>query len=82
VARAFSHRAFSCFLGAAKPERECYQAVLSVLGAQPADVVFVDDRPENVAAAAGLGIRGVHFSTPPQARTALAAHGVTATPRG
>jgi putative hydrolase of the HAD superfamily len=82
VACAFSHRAFSCFLGSAKPEPECYQAVLSVLGAQPADVVFIDDRPENVAAAAGLGIRGVRFSTAPQARTALAAHGVTATPRG
>ncbi|HEY2307444.1 MAG TPA: HAD family phosphatase [Streptosporangiaceae bacterium] len=82
VARAFSHRAFSCFLGAAKPEPECYQAVLGMLGARAADVIFIDDRPDNVAAAAGLGIRSVHFSTPAQARTALAAHGVTATPRG
>ncbi len=63
VARAFSHRAFSCFLGSAKPEPECYQAVLAMLGARPADVVFIDDRPENVAGAAALGIRGVHFSS-------------------
>lgn len=82
VARAFSCCAFSCFLGAAKPEPECYQAVLAMLGARPADVVFLDDRPENVAAAAALGIRAVHFSTPPQARAALAAHGVAAAPRG
>jgi putative hydrolase of the HAD superfamily len=82
VARAFSRCAFSCFLGAAKPEPRCYQAVLAMLGARPADVVFIDDRPENVAAAAALGIRAVHFSTPPQARAALAAHGVTAAPRG
>jgi len=82
VVRPFARRAFSCFLGAAKPDPECYQAVLAMLGARPADVVFIDDRPENVAGAVALGIRGVHFSTPPQARTALAAHGVTATPRG
>jgi FMN phosphatase YigB (HAD superfamily) len=53
-----------------------------MLGAGPADVVFIDDHAENVAAAAALGIRGVHFSAPPQARTALAAHGVVTAPRG
>jgi putative hydrolase of the HAD superfamily len=82
VARFFEHLAFSSFLGAAKPEPECYRAVLDMLGARPADVVFLDDRPENVAGAAAVGIRGVHFSTPSQARTALAALGVAAAPRG
>ena len=64
VARAFAHCAFSCFLGSVKPEPECYQAVLAMLGARPADVVFIDDRPENVAGAVALGIRGVQFTTP------------------
>jgi putative hydrolase of the HAD superfamily len=82
VARAFEHCAFSCFLGAAKPDPGCYQAALGMLGARPADVVFIDDRPENIAAAAALSIRGVQFSTPSQARAALAAHGVTAARRG
>ena len=82
VARAFEHCAFSCFLGAAKPDPECYQAVLGMLGARPADVVFIDDRPENVAGAAALGIRGMHFSTPARARTELAAQGVVTAPRG
>jgi putative hydrolase of the HAD superfamily len=82
VARAFAHCAFSCFLGAAKPEPACYQVVLGMLGARPADVVFIDDRPENVAAAAALGIRGVQFSTPSQTRAALAAHGVAPPPHG
>jgi len=82
VARFFEHLAFSCFLGAAKPEPECYQAVLDILGARPADVVFLDDRPENVAGAAALGIHGVHFSMPSQARTALAALDVATAPRG
>jgi putative hydrolase of the HAD superfamily len=82
VARAFEHCAFSCYLGAAKPEPACYQAVLGLLGAQPADVIFLDDRPENVAAAVALGIRGVHFSTPERARTALGARGVVTAPPG
>lgn len=76
VTALFEHCAFSCFLRSAKPEPECYRRVLALLGAVPAEVVFVDDRPENVAAAAALGIRGVHFTGPGQARAALAAHGV------
>jgi putative hydrolase of the HAD superfamily len=82
VARHFSHCAFSCYLGAVKPDPECYRAALAVLGARPADVVFLDDRTENVAAAVALGIHGVHFTTPQAARTALATHGVPAPPRG
>jgi putative hydrolase of the HAD superfamily len=78
----FEHRAFSCFLGSVKPEPECYRAVLAMLGAQPRDVVFLDDRPENVAGATALGIRGVRFTTPQAARAALAGYGVTVTPRG
>jgi len=82
VAGLFEHRAFSCYLRAVKPEPECYLAVLALLGAAPGEVVFIDDRPENVAAAAALGIRSVHFTGPGQARSALAGHGVTAAARG
>ena len=82
VARLFEHLAFSCYLGSVKPEPDCYRAVLAMLGARPADVVFIDDRPENVAGAAAVGIRGVHFTTPEAVRTALAGHGILATPGG
>jgi len=79
VAGAFQHRAFSCFLGSVKPEPECYRAVLATLGARPGEVIFLDDREPNVAGAQALGIRGVHFTTPEAARTALARHGVNVT---
>lgn len=82
VARFFEHLAFSCFLGSVKPEPECYRSVLAMLGARPADAVFIDDRPENVAGADAVGIHGVHFTTPEAVRTALAGHGILATPRG
>jgi putative hydrolase of the HAD superfamily len=78
VAACFEHCLFSCYLRAVKPEPECYRAVLALLGASPADVVFVDDRVPNITGAQALGIRGVHFTGPAQARAALARHGVTA----
>ena len=82
VAAHFERCTFSCYLPAPKPEPECYQAVLALIGASPAEVIFVDDRPENVAGAEALGIRGMHFTGPDQARAALARHGVTTLPRG
>jgi putative hydrolase of the HAD superfamily len=82
VARLFEHLAFSCYLGSVKPEPECYRAVLATLGARPGDVVFIDDRPENIAGAAAVGIHGVQFTTPEAARAALAGHGILAAPRG
>ena len=82
VARRFAHCAFSCFLGSFKPEPDCYRAVLAMLGARPADVIFFDDRPENVAAATALGIHGVQFTTPEGARAALTGHGMVVSPPG
>ncbi len=68
VLRCFEHLLFSCHLGAAKPDPRCYHLTLDRLGARPDEVIFLDDRPGNVAAAAGLGIRAVHFTGAEQAR--------------
>ncbi|MFC7741861.1 HAD-IA family hydrolase [Nocardiopsis composta] len=56
------HRFFSCDLGACKPEPAVYRHVLEVLGSPPADTVFVDDRKENVLAAAEQGIDAHHYT--------------------
>jgi putative hydrolase of the HAD superfamily len=82
VAAHFEHCTFSCYLRAVKPQPEVYQAVLTLLGASPGEVVFLDDRPENVAGAEAMGIRSVHFTGPDEARAALARYGVTAAPAG
>jgi putative hydrolase of the HAD superfamily len=74
VAAHFGHLIFSCELKAGKPDPACYGAALARLGARPADVVFLDDRPENVAAATALGMRAVQFTTPAAAREAVAQH--------
>jgi putative hydrolase of the HAD superfamily len=81
VAAHFRHLMFSCHLKLAKPDPECFRAALAVLRAEPADVVFLDDRPDNVAGAAALGIRSVRFTDAETARDDLASCGVVA-PKG
>lgn len=62
---------FSYQTGFRKPEPGFFQYVLDDLAVQPADVVFVDDVAENVAAAASLGLRTVRYKTDTQLCDAL-----------
>jgi FMN phosphatase YigB (HAD superfamily) len=43
-------------LGYRKPEREIYQAAIRALGVAPQQILFVDDKPENIAIARELGL--------------------------
>ena len=47
----------------AKPAAECYQRCLSVLGIAPADALFIDDLPENVAGAQAAGLAAHNFTS-------------------
>lgn len=62
----FPEKFFSCDLRAVKPDAAAYQAVLESLGARPEEVVFVDDRPANVAGARAAGITAFVFESPAQ----------------
>ena len=57
--RLFDTVVVSGLLGFAKPDRRIYEYLLAVIGAPTC--LFVDDRPENVEAAAAAGIAGIHF---------------------
>jgi putative hydrolase of the HAD superfamily len=59
----FHHRTFSCDVRAAKPAPEIYEHCLTGLATAPHDVLFLDDRPENVHAAAALGMHALIFTT-------------------
>ncbi|MEG8183813.1 HAD family phosphatase [Nocardia terpenica] len=63
---------FSCDLRLAKPDPDIYHRVLDGLGAPAERVVFIDDRPENLTAAAAVGIRPIHFTTSAELATDLA----------
>ena len=51
----FDRRFASQLLGCAKPGREIYEKVIGFLRVKPQDVLFFDDREENVVAARQLG---------------------------
>ncbi|MEV6714490.1 HAD family hydrolase [Lentzea sp. NPDC051208] len=56
----FEVRAFSCRIGHAKPDRAAFEWCRDALGDD--DILFVDDRLENVRAAELTGMRGHHFT--------------------
>ncbi|MFI7441771.1 HAD family hydrolase [Nonomuraea indica] len=69
---AIPHRVYSGRIGLVKPGRDIYDHLADRLGAHPADIVFIDDRPENVEGARLAGMTGVPFTTAAALRHALA----------
>jgi putative hydrolase of the HAD superfamily len=52
----------SCWLGVRKPTRQMYTRVLGMTQAEPARTLFIDDRLQNLAPAASLGMQTVHYT--------------------
>ena len=69
---------FSATTRATKPSPTAYAAALTVLGAAPADVLFVDDSPSNVDGARRMGIAAVHFTSAESLHAELANAGLVA----
>lgn len=67
----------SCYLGVRKPDRKIYQIALDVLERDPEQVIFIDDRAENVAAAASLGIHAIRYEGSVKLAQDLARAGVS-----
>jgi putative hydrolase of the HAD superfamily len=55
----FSALLSSAAIGVYKPDPSAYLAAAAALELDPAECMFVDDLPENVAAACAIGMRGV-----------------------
>ena len=51
-------------IGLRKPDPKVYEHALEVLGLEPRDAVFIDDRHENVTAALHIGMYGIVFTDP------------------
>ena len=66
----------SCDLGARKPHRDFFDAVLAVLGVDAADCLVVDDSPANVAGARAAGLDGVLHTSSGRLRRELVARGL------
>ena len=68
----FDGYVFSYEVGAMKPDAKIYAAAEALTGQSGADLIFIDDRPENVAAGAARGWRTILHETPEKTRAALA----------
>jgi len=58
----FAVLGFSCRIGYVKPEPAAFDWCVRALGVEPARILFVDDREENVRAARARGMRGHLFT--------------------
>ena len=59
----FEYLIYSCDYGSIKPDLAIYRNCLELLKAAPQDILYLDDRAENVEAAARLGMNSVLFDT-------------------
>lgn len=59
----FAHHTFSHRLGIAKPDAAIYQQASQGLQAAPNEILFIDDREENILAARVAGMVAVQYST-------------------
>ena len=51
----------SCYMGIRKPDPKIYNRALGILGRPAGRSLFIDDRIENVAGAAAVGMKAIHF---------------------
>jgi putative hydrolase of the HAD superfamily len=68
----------SCYTGRRKPDPDAYRYALQVTQRTPEEALFLDDRRENVDAAAELGLRTLWVRDPARLREDLASEGIAA----
>jgi putative hydrolase of the HAD superfamily len=69
----------SCYVKLRKPHPEIYKLALDLLQRHPKEVVFIDDRKENIEAATSLGMHGIVHQTAKQTAEELRSLGVMVT---
>jgi len=75
----FDVSVYSCEIGLAKPDPAFFERAVAMVGCLPEEMLFVDDRADNVQSARGVGLAGVHWELSeghPQLLDLLADHGV------
>jgi putative hydrolase of the HAD superfamily len=74
--RCFDSGIFSARVQLIKPDPAIYRLAAARFQAAPAELVFIDDHPPNVAAAQALGWDGFVFRSPAQTEAELATRGL------
>jgi putative hydrolase of the HAD superfamily len=71
VAQFFNIGIYSCDLELAKPDPAIYRIAIEAAGCAPGEIVFFDDRRDNIDRAKELGIRGCLWQGAAEARKTL-----------
>ena len=66
----------SCYVRSRKPEELIYRMALEVTQRRAEECVFIDDRPLNLENPRRLGMKAVHYQSPPQLCSELRKYGV------
>jgi putative hydrolase of the HAD superfamily len=61
ILREFDHMVDGRSDGVLKPDARAYTLMAERMGVEPADCVFIDDQPGNLAGAEAVGMRTVHL---------------------
>jgi putative hydrolase of the HAD superfamily len=72
----------SCLTGRRKPDEEAYTNALALTQREPSESLFIDDREENIAAAARIGMRTAWVRSPHELADALHREGLVMDERG
>ncbi len=67
----FTQQTYSCQLRRVKPDPAIYTYTCEKMGVRPEETLFIDDRPVNVEAARGAGLKAVQFRNVTQLRHEL-----------
>lgn len=66
----------SCYVGLRKPDQKIFRLALDVLQVSGSETVFVDDREENCAGAASVGMHAIQYRDPGRLEGELAKLGI------
>ena len=67
----FEHKFMSYKIGFSKPDHRIYKHAINILGLEPHQLVFIDDKESNVESAKKLGIQAIHFREYPSFKKSL-----------
>jgi FMN phosphatase YigB (HAD superfamily) len=67
----FDGYVYSCEVGAMKPDAKIYAAMEKLCGRSGADIIYLDDRSENVQAGLARGWRAILHETPEETRAIM-----------
>jgi putative hydrolase of the HAD superfamily len=67
----FDHRIWSCRVGLAKPDEAIFRHTIAELRLAPEEILYIDDRAENIVSAGTLGMQGIIYRNMSQLRSEL-----------